>query len=120
MKALTISLVSGPICDPLYGRIGEFEEREQMSVEVDVAPTHPDLNERIEEEFSSGSASYDLISTHTKYAPARDAASLGLLREDLLGPVLLLRFAVVEELDKHVGVEVGSPQLRPYRPSLSS
>jgi multiple sugar transport system substrate-binding protein len=38
---------------------------------VIVAPTHPDLNERIEEEFSSGTASYDMISTHTKYAPSQ-------------------------------------------------
>jgi multiple sugar transport system substrate-binding protein len=57
--------------DPLYERIGEFEERERISVEVAVAPTHPDLNEIIEEEFSSARASYDLISTHTKYAPSQ-------------------------------------------------
>jgi hypothetical protein len=44
--------------DPLYELTGEFEG---TSVEVSVAPTHPDLNERIEEEFSSGTASYDLI-----------------------------------------------------------
>ena len=42
-----------------------------MSVEVAVAPTHPELNERIKEEFGSGAASYDLISTHTKYAPSQ-------------------------------------------------
>lgn len=36
-----------------------------------MAPTHPDLNERIEGEFGSGTASYDLISTHTKYAPSQ-------------------------------------------------
>jgi multiple sugar transport system substrate-binding protein len=54
--------------DPLYERIGEFEG---MSIDVAVAPTHPDLNERIEEEFGSGTASYDLISTHAKYAPSQ-------------------------------------------------
>ena len=64
-------LVGGPMYDPLYERLGEFEEREGISVEVAVAPTHPDLNEIIEEEFSSGRASYDLISTHTKYAPSQ-------------------------------------------------
>ncbi len=67
--ALRILLVGGPMYDPLYARIGEFEEREGMIIEVVTAPTHPDLNERIEEEFRSGTASYDLISTHTKYAP---------------------------------------------------
>jgi multiple sugar transport system substrate-binding protein len=70
-ESLKILLVGGPMYDPLYERIGEFEESEGMSVEVTVAPTHPDLNGRIEEEFSSGRASYDLISTHTKYAPSQ-------------------------------------------------
>jgi multiple sugar transport system substrate-binding protein len=70
-ERLKILLVGGPMYDPLYERIGEFEESEGMSVEVIVAPTHPDLNERIEEEFSSGTASYDMISTHTKYAPSQ-------------------------------------------------
>jgi multiple sugar transport system substrate-binding protein len=65
---LRILLVGGPMYDPLYQRIGEFEG---MSVDVAVAPTHPDLNERIEEEFGSGTASYDLISTHAKYAPSQ-------------------------------------------------
>jgi multiple sugar transport system substrate-binding protein len=68
---LRVLLVGGPMYDPLYERIGEFEERERISVEVAVAPTHPDLNEIIEEEFSSARASYDLISTHTKYAPSQ-------------------------------------------------
>jgi multiple sugar transport system substrate-binding protein len=57
---LRILLVGGPMYDPLY-----------TSVEVAVAPTHPELNERIEEEFGSGAASYDLISTHIKYAPSQ-------------------------------------------------
>ena len=57
--------------EPLYPRIAEFEEREGIEVEVVVAPTHPELNERVEEEFGSGVASYDLISTHTKYAPSQ-------------------------------------------------
>ena len=43
--------------DPLYNRLGEFEEREGTKVERVIAPTHPDLNERIEEEFGSGRAS---------------------------------------------------------------
>jgi multiple sugar transport system substrate-binding protein len=68
---LRILLVGGPMYDPLYTRLEGFEEREGMSVEVSVAATHPELNERIEEEFSSGRASYDLISTHTKYAPSQ-------------------------------------------------
>jgi multiple sugar transport system substrate-binding protein len=41
------------------------------SIETVIAPTHPDLDEQIEEEFASGSISYDLISTHTEYAPSQ-------------------------------------------------
>ncbi len=68
---LRILLVGGPMYDPLYSRLGEFEEREGVKVEVAGALAHPDLNERIEEEFTSGTAAYDLISTHTKYAPSQ-------------------------------------------------
>src|ERR671918_2677150 len=68
LKAL---LVGGPMYDPLYTRLAEFEEIQGLSVETVVAPTHPDLNEQIEAEFTSGGASYDLISTHTKYAPSQ-------------------------------------------------
>ncbi len=68
---LRVLLVGGPMYDPLYGRLGEFEEREGVRVEAVVAPTHPDLNEIIEEEFGSGDALYDLVSTHTKYAPSQ-------------------------------------------------
>src|SRR5215218_4870761 len=58
LKAL---LVGGPMYDPLYRRLAEFEEIRGPSVETVVAPTHPDLNEQIEAEFASGGASYDLI-----------------------------------------------------------
>ena len=64
-------LVGGPMYDPLYGRLAEFEEREGVRVESVVAPTHPDLNKRIEDEFGRGDARYDLVSTHTKYAPSQ-------------------------------------------------
>src|SRR5215217_1121618 len=70
-KGLRVLLVGGPMYDPLYARLEEFEGREGVEVEAVVAPSHPDLNERIKEEFDSGTASYDLISTHTKYAPSQ-------------------------------------------------
>jgi multiple sugar transport system substrate-binding protein len=68
---LRILLVGGPMYDPLYERLEGFEEREGVEVEAIVDPSHPDLNERIEKEFGSGVASYDLISTHAKYAPSQ-------------------------------------------------
>lgn len=69
--ALRVLLVGGSMYEPLYERLEEFERREGVQVEATIAPTHPDLNERIEEEFGSGSAKYDFISTHTKYAPSQ-------------------------------------------------
>ena len=68
---LRILLVGGPMYDPLYSRLKAFEDRREISVEVVATLPHPDLNQRIEEEFSSGTATYDLISTHTKYAPSQ-------------------------------------------------
>ena len=70
-RSLRVLLVGGPMYDPLYARLEEFGEREDVGVEAIVAPSHPQLNERIGEEFGSGVASYDLISTHAKYAPSQ-------------------------------------------------
>jgi multiple sugar transport system substrate-binding protein len=71
VRSLRVLLIGGPMYDPLYSRFGEFKEREGFDVEVVETLPHPQLNERIEEAFSSGRASYDLISTHTKYAPSQ-------------------------------------------------
>jgi multiple sugar transport system substrate-binding protein len=68
--------------DPLYSRLADFEEQEGVTVEVVATLPHPELNARIDEEFGSGTASYDLISTHTKYAPSQ-AQWLSPLDEDL-------------------------------------
>lgn len=68
---LKVLLVGGPMYDPLYARIEEFEEREGIEVEAVLSRGHPDLNERVSEEFGNGTAEYDLISTHTKYAPSQ-------------------------------------------------
>lgn len=64
-------LVGGPMYDPLYSLIPEFEKREGVRVEVVASLPHPELNDRVAEEFGAGEASYDLISTHIKYAPSQ-------------------------------------------------
>jgi multiple sugar transport system substrate-binding protein len=68
--------------DPLYLRLSDFEEQEGITVEVAASLPHPELNDRVEEEFSSEESSYDLISTHVKYAPSQ-AQWLSPLDEDL-------------------------------------
>jgi multiple sugar transport system substrate-binding protein len=106
---LRIIVVGGPMYDPLYERIGEFEEREGIGVEVRVAPTHPDLNEHIEEEFGSGTASYDLISTHTKYAPSQ-RRWLTPLDEDIEGSELENFTPRTLELARVDGLLYGAPR----------
>lgn len=68
---MRVLLVGGPMYDPLYARIPEFGERAGIEVERVVSRDHPDLNERISAEFGRGEADYDLVSTHTKYAPSQ-------------------------------------------------
>src|SRR5918997_6386013 len=114
-ESLKILLVGGPMYDPLYERIGEFEEREGISVEAAVAPTHPDLNERIEEEFGSGTASYDLISTHAKYAPSQ-RQWLTPLDEDLEGPELENFTPRTLELARIEGLIYGVPRTLDVKP----
>jgi multiple sugar transport system substrate-binding protein len=79
---LRVLLVGGPMYDPLYSRLSEFEEQEGVTVELVASLPHPELNDRVKEEFGSGEASYDLISTHVKYAPSQ-AQWLSPLDEDL-------------------------------------
>jgi multiple sugar transport system substrate-binding protein len=68
---LRVLLVGGPMYDPLYSLLPQFKEREGVKVEVVATLPHPELNDRIADEFGSGNASYDLISTHIKYAPSQ-------------------------------------------------
>ncbi len=68
---LRVLLVGGPMYDPLYARLAEFEAREGVRVDVAATLPHPALNDRVAQEFGSGAARYDLISTHIKYAPSQ-------------------------------------------------
>jgi multiple sugar transport system substrate-binding protein len=106
---LRILLVGGPMYDPLYTRLKEFEEREGLRVEVAAALAHPELNERIEEEFGSGAASYDLISTHTKYAPSQKQWLMP-LDEDLEGSELEHFTPRTLELARIEGLLYGVPR----------
>lgn len=57
--------------DPLYRRLDQFQGQTGWEVEVAARLPHPALNARIAEEFGGGTAEYDVISTHTKYAPSQ-------------------------------------------------
>ena len=68
---LRVALVGGPMYDRLYERLPEFEDQTGRHVEIAFKDTHPALNDHIAEVYSAGTARYDLISTHTKYAPSQ-------------------------------------------------
>jgi len=69
---LRIALVGGPMYDRLYARLAEFESGTGLGVEVAVRLDHPALNARLAAEFAAGGdPRYDLVSTHTKYAPSQ-------------------------------------------------
>ena len=70
-RQLRVLLVGGPMYDPLYARLSDFEQTAGWHVQVAGTLPHPALNARIASEFGMGAAAYDLISTHTKYAPSQ-------------------------------------------------
>jgi multiple sugar transport system substrate-binding protein len=70
-QLVRVALVGGPMYDPLYERIPAFERDTGLSVEVVVQLTHPDLNAWVDRAFGAGDPDIDLLSTHSKYAPAQ-------------------------------------------------
>jgi multiple sugar transport system substrate-binding protein len=69
--ALNVALVAGPMYDPLYELIPEFEHETGRRVHVAARLVHPELNAHLEEVYRAGTGAYDLISTHNKYAPSQ-------------------------------------------------
>jgi multiple sugar transport system substrate-binding protein len=69
--ALNVALVAGPMYDPLYELLPEFEKRTGLRVHVAARLVHPDLNRHLDEVYRDSTGAYDLISTHNKYAPSQ-------------------------------------------------
>ncbi|MGH2405228.1 MAG: ABC transporter substrate-binding protein [bacterium] len=108
-RSLRVLFVGGPMYDPLYATLPAFERETGWSVEVAGTPPHPALNARIDEEFGGGHADYDLISTHTKYAPAQ-RRWLSPLTEDLAQDELAAFDSRVLALARIDGVLYGLPR----------
>lgn len=62
------ALISGPMYDPLYARLADFTRTAGIDVEVAFQGDHPALNEHL---GGLNDVPYDLVSTHTKYAPSQ-------------------------------------------------
>lgn len=82
-----VALISGPMYDALYARLPEFTRLTGIGVELAFQGDHPALNEFLATEAA---AACDLVSTHTKYAPAQQALLAPL--DDLLTPADLADF----------------------------
>ncbi len=70
MTVVRAALVGGPMYDPLYDAIPEFERAANVRVEIVAQLPHPELNAFVRQAFESG-VLLDVISTHTKYAPSQ-------------------------------------------------
>lgn len=65
---LQVALISGSAYDPLYTRLSKFTELTGIKVKVVFSGDHPTLNRHL---AALPEIPYDLISTHTKYAPSQ-------------------------------------------------
>lgn len=65
---LHVGLISGPAYDPLYDCLPAFTQETGISVKVGFTGDHPELNRHL---ASLSQVPYDLVSTHTKYAPSQ-------------------------------------------------
>ena len=65
---LQVALISGPAYDPLYACLPAFTEATGVKVNVAFRADHPALNHHL---ATLREVPYDLVSTHTKYAPAQ-------------------------------------------------
>lgn len=86
-KELKVALISGPAYDPLYACLPEFTATTDIPVSVEFTGDHPTLNRHLAQ---LPAVPYDLVSTHTKYAPSQlnFLASL----DQLIGPEALEDF----------------------------
>src|SRR5438132_8990900 len=91
---LQVALISGPAYDPLYECLPTFTAATGIEVNVAFRGDHPTLNHHLS---TLPDVHYDLVSTHTKYAPSQlhflapidhliDANSLS----DFVSPILEL------------------------------
>ena len=71
--SVRVALVAGPMYDALYSRLAAFTAQTGIAVTVAYRGDHPALNEHLASLAARGEVPYDLVSTHTKYAPSQQA-----------------------------------------------
>ena len=65
---LQLALIAGPAYDPLYACLPEFTSATGVELKVAFRGDHPALNRHL---AGLSDVPYDLVSTHTKYAPSQ-------------------------------------------------
>lgn len=65
---LQIALVSGPAYDALYSSLPKFTDATGIKIKIAFSGDHPSLNHHLSD---LSDVPYDLVSTHTKYAPSQ-------------------------------------------------
>ena len=73
MRELHIALIGGPQYARLREMLPAFERQHGYRVTVEVQLPHVELNARLADDLGTPRGRYDLISTHTKYAPSQAA-----------------------------------------------
>src|SRR2546425_652789 len=73
MRELHVALIGGPQYDRLREMLPAFERQHGYRVTVEVQLPHVELNARMADDLGTPRGRYDLISTHTKYAPSQAA-----------------------------------------------
>lgn len=73
MRELHVALIGGPQYDRLLDVLPAFERQTGYRIVVEVRLPHVELNARMAEDLGTERGRYDLISTHTKYAPSQAA-----------------------------------------------
>jgi len=124
-RTLTIAVVGGPMYDRLYEeQLPRFTAETGIEVSIGAHLIHADLNAHLATALPQGSPRYDLISTHTKYAPSQARWLLPL--DELLPPDYLTDFApAMVEQARVAGQLLGVPRnidtrLLHYRADLFS
>jgi len=100
------ALIAGSMYEPLYSSLEEFSAVHHVSVEIGYRGDHPALNAHL---ASSANPDYDLVSTHTKYAPSQ-AHFLAPLQTLLRREELADFYPNVLELATVDGVLLGIPR----------
>ncbi|MGA8599533.1 MAG: extracellular solute-binding protein [Bryobacteraceae bacterium] len=70
-RTLRVAFIAGPMYDSVYERLPDFEHAAGVRVEVAFHGSHPELNAHLASLLSD--VPYDLVSTHTKYAPSQSS-----------------------------------------------